>query len=120
MSAGYGRGHYGNEQLAQRRSGGVGGGWFKIAAVVGLGAVIWWWVIPAIGPKSKHVEETPPQPQEPPPDLSQAAQARGFSSTAAYEDSVLMNARELKAAGAKVELGPHLAHLEPRLRCATP
>jgi len=40
MSAGYGRGYYGKEQLANppRRR---GSGWVKIALVVGAGAVIW-------------------------------------------------------------------------------
>ena len=40
MSAGYGRGYYGKEQLARppRRR---GSGWVKIALVVGAGAVIW-------------------------------------------------------------------------------
>src|SRR5262249_3163311 len=39
MSAGYGRGYYGENQLAKspRR----GGGWFKVALVVGVGAVVW-------------------------------------------------------------------------------
>jgi hypothetical protein len=111
MSAGHGRGYYGGSQLdrPRRRS---SSGWFKIAAVVGLGAVIWF-MLPRGG--SKHEEL--PSPPSPPPDegLEQLARSRGFSSSKMYEDSVIANARELKAAGAKVELGPHLQHLEDRL-----
>jgi hypothetical protein len=125
MSAGYGRGYYGNEQLARRRSGGGGGGWFKIAVIVGLGAVIWF-MLPGIGPKAKHAAEPealkPSSPHEAPHEapqhddaLDQLARSRGFASTKLYEDSVIANVRELEAAGARVVLAPHLQHLERRL-----
>jgi hypothetical protein len=119
MSAGYGRGHYGDAQLSPRRSG--GSGWFKIAVVAGLGVVIWKWVLPRIGPKSTHVlpSSPPPSPSVPSTthdeDLEKLAQLRGFSSKQAFEDSVVGTARELRASGAKVDLGPHLQYLEPRL-----
>lgn len=115
MSAGYGRGHYGAEQLdrERRRS---GGGWFKIVAVVGLGAVVWlMW--PRERPEYAFAQEPSPPPAPPSPDgdLDQVARSRGFPSTKAYEDSMIASARELRAAGAKVELAPHLQHLAARL-----
>lgn len=121
MSAGYGRGYYGSAQLAPRRR--SGGGWFTIAAVAGLGAVIWWWVLPAVGPKPKYVAEPESKHEEDPThssssseeDLSQLARARGFSSTKTYEDSVVASARELKASGAKIVLAPPLQHLASRV-----
>jgi hypothetical protein len=113
---GYGRGYYGDSQLAPRRSR-SGSGWFTIAVVVGLGAVIWF-MLPGIGPKSKQEEEPTPAPAAPlshDEELDQLARSSGFSSTKTYEDSVVANARVLKANGGRVELGPHLQHLEPRL-----
>lgn len=50
-----------------------------------------------------------------PADLDQLARLRGFSSTQMFEDSVVGTARALEASGAKVSLGPHLAHLKTRL-----
>jgi hypothetical protein len=107
------RGYYGNPApLPARRS---GGGWIKVAAVVGLGAAIWLYVIPAIGSKSKQAPpHEPPPPPAPPHPLDEAARSRGFSSTAAYEDAMIAMKRELEAAGAKVELAPHLTYLESR------
>lgn len=109
------RGYYGNPApLPARRS---GGGWIKVAAVVGLGAAIWFYVIPAIGSKAKQAPSPhePPSPPPPPPHpLDEAARSRGFSSTAAYEDAMIAMKRELEAAGAKVELAPHLTYLESR------
>lgn len=107
------RGCYGNPApLPARRP---GGGWIKVAAVVGLGAAIWFYVIPAIGSKSKHVPPSPHEPPAPPPHpLDEAARSRGFSSTAAYEDAMIAMKRELEAAGSRVELAPHLAYLESR------
>lgn len=105
-----GRGVYGNPAPLPARQ--PGGGWIKVAAVVGLGAAIWFWAIPAIGSKSK---QSPPPSHEPPPaphPLDAVALSRGFPSRAAYEDAMLAMKRELEAAGAKVELAPHLAHLE--------
>lgn len=118
MRVGYGRGYYGEGQLAPRRSG--GGGWFKVVAVVGVGAVVVW----LLWPRSKSAPVTAsyaaPPPQLPPAQLSgesldHVARSRGFESTREYEDAVLADARELRAAGAKVELGPQLQHLESRL-----
>jgi hypothetical protein len=118
MSAGYGRGYYGGDQLQpSRRS---RGGWVKLALVVGVGAVIWR-MLPGGGTKSepgpgRGGEEPPPAPPSAPDEgLDQLARSRGFSSTNAYEDSVIANARELRASGAKVVLAPQLAHLESRL-----
>lgn len=118
--AGYGRGFYGSEQLARPRTGGSASkGWFKIVAVAGLGAAIYWWVLPAIGPKSKQA----PAPYEVPPstsyapsqaaslhdeDLERHARSRGFPSAKAYADAMIAMVDELRAAGAKVELAPHL------------
>ena len=122
MSAGHGRGYYGGEQLDRSRHR-SGSGWFKIGAVVGLGAVIWWWVLPAVGSKfsARSAPLPPPPPPPPPPPLAPAdelerlSRAGGFVSAGAFEDAVVANARELKAAGARVELGPYLQHLESRL-----
>jgi hypothetical protein len=126
VSAGYGRGYYGSAQLAPRRQSN-GRGWFTIAAVAGLGAAIWWWVLPAIGPKGRH--EPPSSPSSSPPsspslpsslpssrdeELSRQAQERGFSSAKEYEEAIASMARDLRSTGAKVEMAPHLAHLEPR------
>ena len=109
---GYGRGYYGGQQLAPRRR--SGGGWFKIALVVGLGAaaVIWlkW--------PRKKIEFSVPPPSAPPPDpaaVARTAYDRGFSSPTSYEDAIVDNARQLQATGARVELAPHLQYLQPRL-----
>ena len=113
-----GRGCYGNPApLPPGRS----SGWFKIAAAAGIGAAVWFWVLPSIGFGHKDKSQHAPPSHEPPPapplhPFDQIAQARGFSSAAEYEDALVATARELEASGAKVELGPHLAHLEPRLR----
>lgn len=120
MNTGYGRGYYGSSQLAPRRQSN-GRGWFTIAVVAGLGAVIWWWVLPAVGPKSKH--EAPSSPAPPPPlppaashdeELSRLARERGFSSAQEYEEAIASMVRDLRSTGAKVEMAPHLSHLEPR------
>ena len=117
MRVGYGRGYYGEGQLAPRRS---GGGWFKAVAVVGVGAVVVWLLWPRSKPVTVLHAEPPPAPQLPPAPpsnegLDHVARSRGFESTREYEDAVLADARELRAAGAKVELGPQLQHLESRL-----
>jgi hypothetical protein len=124
MSNGYGRGYYGSAQIDRpRRS---GNGWFKIAVVGGLGAVVWfWWRRPSGGPKyaeapsppSEHVEalSPPPRPPTEQEDLDHLARLRGFSSTKMYEDAMVASARELQASGAKVVFAPHLQHLEVRL-----
>lgn len=120
MNNGYGRGYYGNEQLDQpKRS--SGGGWFKIAAAVAIGTAAWF-----LWPKKSQAlltlqQHAPPQPPPPPPQdfelaqLEQSALARGYPSLKTYEDSVIASARELKAAGSKVELAPHLRYLEARV-----
>lgn len=41
--------------------------------------------------------------------------AEGYPGQKVYEDAVVASARQLQAAGAKVLLAPHLAHLAPRL-----
>lgn len=119
-----GRGCYGNPPpLPPGRS----SGWLKVIAVAGIGAVAWWWVLPSIGlgakPRSQSHElplpsHVPPPP--PPHPLDAIARSRGFASAAEYEDALVATARELEASGAKVELGPYLAHLGPRLRDGAP
>lgn len=122
--SGYGRGYYGTAQLAPRRQSN-GRGWFTIAVVAGLGAVIWWWVLPAVGPKAKH-EPSPllPSPSSTPQqspvlpldeEIARHARERGFSSAKEYEDAIASMASDLRSTGAKVEMAPHLAHLESNL-----
>jgi hypothetical protein len=170
MKTGYGRGYYGEGQLARppRRS-----GWKKLAiavGVVGAGAVIWF-MWPRKPPYELGAGEGPlPEPPGPPygavpfPGTEgyahspipgegrgythippSGAEAREYahstvralppdtegrggtygtvralppgdsSSQQAYEDAVVANARQLQAAGAKVVLAPHLAHLASRI-----
>jgi len=69
MSAGYGRGYYGEEQLARvPRRGGVGG-WVKLALVVGVGGVIWFmWPRGAkLPPEIGHAGDEPVPPTGLPP-----------------------------------------------------
>ena len=146
MSAGYGRGYYGTNQLARapRRR---GGGWVKLALVVGVGAVIWFmWprrAAPQPEPGSGDEPKPPPPPTPPPPEgqisqpsvfalppafpatavpqvqhaqITQFAQSRGYPSTKEYEDAVVASARQLQDSGAKVMLAPHLAHLSSRIQ----
>lgn len=112
MSLGYGRGHYGGEQL--ERPPRSGGGWFKVVAVVGLGAAVWY-----VWPR-KRPPSSPPMTgeasNEHEPKLEQIARAGGFASAQEYEDATLATARALAATGAKIELPPHLQHLAPRLQ----
>lgn len=145
MRAGYGRGYYGEGQLARepRRRGGV---WGKVALVVGVGAVIWlMWPrspklqsfpgrdepkpsSPPLEPQlSQHsfVQQVPQLAQPPqfgqapqlaqPPQVTEAAEPRGYPSQQEYEDAVVTSARQLQATGTKVVLAPHLAHLASRL-----
>jgi len=131
---GYGRGYYGNDQIAtaiapRRRSGGGGRGWLTATIVVGLGAAIWflWPRRDDLPPKLESAMTPTPPPSPPSPERSdlppstyaeeidRLARARGFSSTQMFEDSVIATARELQASGAKIDLGPHLAHLASRL-----
>lgn len=143
MRVGYGRGYYGDGQLAPKTP--RRGGWGKLALVVGVGAVIWlvWPRRPkldyAVGPEGNEPkpalppstipmvlpDQSAPAPQQlfvqpppalqPSPQISQIAEARGYPSQQAYEDAVVASARQLQASGAKVMLAPHLAHLAPRL-----
>jgi hypothetical protein len=139
---GYGRGYYGEEQLAKepRR----GSGWGKIALVVGVGAVVWlMWprksspvyvvgdaakppappspllpeALPATALPAASSVVLPSQIALPPASLQtpQTAEARGYASQQAYEDAVVATARQLQATGAQITLAPHLAHLAPRL-----
>lgn len=118
--SGYGRGYYGDSQLDPQRS---SSSWGTVAVVAGLG-VLAWFMLPSIGPRRAKDPQHAPQPQAyvppapPPPPLSELARMasdRGFSSIKDYEDAVLADARELRASGARVDLGPHLQHLESRL-----
>lgn len=136
---GYGRGYYGDEQLARSQSRGIG--WGKVALVVGVGAVIWlMWPrkseVMYVGDVPKPPPPSPdaqlpalpalPQPTAfpqqaalppPPPQRAhtQIAESRGYSSQQAYEDAVVENALRLKATGAQITFAPHLAHLASRL-----
>jgi hypothetical protein len=112
MSAGYGRGHYGSEQLARSQTGG-GSGWFKIAIVAGLGAAVYWWVIPAITrpkvkdePKYELSSASPSAPLSPQDDLEQLARSRGYASAQEYQDVVRAMVDELEARGARVVIPP--------------
>jgi len=81
--------------------------WKTVALVAAVGAAIYF----ATRPRVKiAVTETLVAPA--PSEIETIARARGFSSVAAYEDSIKMLARELRAAGAEVRMAPHLAHLE--------
>lgn len=137
---GYGRGYYGDEQLARSPKRGIG--WGKVALVVGVGAVIWlMWPrkseaayvgdIPKPSPPSPDAQipalPALPQPSAPPSQAalpppstpqqahSQIAESRGYQSQKAYEDAVVATARQLKGAGAQVAFPSHLAHLASRL-----
>ena len=130
---GYGRGYYGDEQLAQpRRAPSRARTWIPIAVAVGLGAAVVWFLLPSGSKASPEPEPTAVLPPQPAPQaaapqtaaptaltheesLEQLARARGFPSMQAYEDSMVASARELRAAGWKVEMPTHLQHLEARL-----
>jgi hypothetical protein len=137
---GYGRGYYGDEQLARSPRRGIG--WGKVALVVGVGAVIWlMWprkseavyvgdipnppqpppdaqvpALPAL-PQATALPQQAALPPPPPPQHvhAQIAESRGYPSQKAYEDAVVENALKLKAAGAQITFAPHLAHLASRL-----
>jgi hypothetical protein len=117
---GYGRGYFGENQLQtkikkKRR-------WWPFFLLVGVGAA----AVYVLWPRrqldySQPIPNTyPPPSQLPPPDLNQYAQARGVPSLRSYEDAVVGQAQELRAAGARVDLGPHLQYLEARLLPAGP
>lgn len=118
MSAqGYGRGYFGENQLQtkvkrKRR-------WWPLFLVVGVGAAAVYMLWPR---RQMQVDysQPPVPPSQLPPDLNQYAQARGFPSLRSYEDAVVGQAQELRAAGARVDLGPHLQYLEARLLPAGP
>ena len=145
MSAGYGRGYYGDGQLAHsapRRK----KNWFTTMAVLGVGATAVWLLWPRktaydLVPGGRAPERpmpsassplvvinttsAPPAPSAPlaPPapfgallkQLEDDARAHGFISVKNYEDSVVATAKQLQATGAKVILAPHLQHLAPQL-----
>lgn len=68
MRVGYGRGYYGVGQLAPQAPKRRGGGWIKIAVVVGVGAVVWymWPRKPEYAPGLGGNEPRPPAPPSPP------------------------------------------------------
>jgi hypothetical protein len=129
MSAGYGRGYYGENQMAPKQPP-KRGGWIKYAVIVGVGAVVWymWPRKPAydptigFGPFGGEPPQ-PPQPQphpnwQPPQPAWQpqiAPSAPIYASPQAYEDDVVATARKLQQTGTKVLLAPHLQHLTARL-----
>lgn len=134
MSAGYGRGYYGVEQLASEAPRPRMSTWFKIALAGGVGAVVWF-----MWPRAKPYEleyggdapKVPPLPGAPEgplqvplavpmgfsegSQLTQEALGYGYPSQQAYEDAIVSNARQLQETGATVVLAPHLQHLMPRL-----
>lgn len=76
MSTGYGRGYYGDEQLAKppRRK---GSGWVKIALVVGVGAVVWF-----MWPRRASVQPWPvTSPPPPTPPLPEALPVQTLPAT---------------------------------------
>ena len=79
MSAGYGRGYYGEQQLARapRRR---GSGWVKFALVVGVGTVIWlmWPRSKPFDPKYGGYDPKALPPPMPPSPEGQLAQTSGF------------------------------------------
>ena len=136
--AGFGRGYYGGAQLETTKP--KPRSWFKIVAVVGLGAATVWILLPRSrsrppdGSRGQHPEPPQsPQPQQsqpaaaapivaiPPPSgalqkqLQDDAMARGFATIEAYENSVVASAKGLQDVGAEVMLAPNLQHLAPRL-----
>ena len=66
MSVGYGRGYYGEGQLAPRAPRPRTSGWVKVAVVVGVGAVLWF-----MWPRSRSYEPVygrgDDEPKPPPP-----------------------------------------------------
>ena len=128
MSAGYGRGFYGDGQLDKPRK---SGSWIKSVAIVGVGGAALWYFwprikgavmgaragggVPATVPTIATLPHLPGGlPQLPGvSELELMALARGFSSAKAYEDAVVASARELQATGAQVTLPPQLQHLYP-------
>ena len=143
MSAGYGRGYYGEQQLARaprKRS------WFTLVAVLGVGAAVVWLLWPrkatydlassgkeAERPAAPSASTSPlvvinttstPSPAISAPlvatgaflkQVEDDARTRGYASVKDYEDSVIATAKQLQATGAKVMLAPHLQHLEAQL-----
>lgn len=145
MSAGYGRGYYGAEQLARaprKRS------WLIPVAVLGVGATVVWLLwprkgAPDFGPINKEpLTQSQPQTQSAPlvvinttatpssvpvtpvatsatgaflKQLEDDARAHGFIAVKDYEDSVVATAKQLQGTGARVVLAPHLQHLAPQL-----
>jgi hypothetical protein len=80
MSGGYGRGYYGAEQLAPQPPKRRGGGWIKIAVVVGVGAVVWymWPRKPKLYP---FETAAPPPPLPPQQSMQQPQQSMMFPSS---------------------------------------
>ena len=143
MSAGYGRGYYGEQQLARapkKRN------WFTLVAVLGVGAAVVWLLWPRkttydLPTTSREPERLAPSPSPSTSPLvvinttngspaasaplvatgaflkqvEDDARARGFMSVKDYENSVIATAKQLQATGAKVMLAPHLQHLESQL-----
>jgi hypothetical protein len=112
---GEGRGYYGVGQLQPDPPKRSGGGWIKLAVVVGVGAFIWY-----MWPRKDHEAIETPEPKPLPPSETPSstdlmAQVRGFPSQQAYEDAVVASAKQLRDSGAQVTFAPHLQHLTPRL-----
>lgn len=117
---------------------GDNGLWWKLAIAGGLGVAGYMFVWPAIRRRIWPSNEvviiaTPPEPvavvtmtttdpsssviseSSPVPAVEQFARDRGFSSVSDYENSVLLNARQLHNAGADITFAPHQAHLAGKL-----
>lgn len=122
MKEGYGRGYYGEGQLAQppRR----GSRWFKVALVLGVGgaAAAWyfWWRKPKLElPLGTNLQLAHEKmfllDALPVSTTKEISASRGFPSQQEYEDGIVAMAKHLQDTGARVELAPHLAHLSPRI-----
>lgn len=141
MSVGYGRGYYGDGQLAQsaprRRN------WFTIAAVLGVGTAVVWllWPRKEADFASNEYKELDKETLRPAPaspitinvntasahvptfatpvgaflkQLEDDALVRGLS-VKDYEASVIASIKHLQAAGTQVVLPPHLQHLASQI-----
>jgi hypothetical protein len=132
LREGYGRGYYGEGQLA-RTPQPRGSGWFKVALVLGVGgAAAWyfWWRKPKLelplgtgiqlAQEKTLVFDAIPSSHAIPSSSHAVAASRGFPSQQEYEDGIVAMAKHLQDTGAKIELAPHFTHLAPRIAPPVP